>query len=95
LNGTLQPFFLALMSLILIVLLCVWGRNNKLYRFPICLVAGGAIGNMTDRIVYKAVIDFLDFHLLTWHWPAFNIADSAIVIGVLMSFFISYREERA
>jgi signal peptidase II len=95
LSGVSQPFFLVLISLILIVSLCVWGRNNKLYRFPICLIVSGAIGNMTDRIVYKAVIDFLDFHLLTLHWPAFNVADSAIVTGVLMLFFISYREEKS
>jgi signal peptidase II len=95
LKGALHPFFLALISLFLIISLYIWGRNNKLYRFPICLIAGGAIGNMTDRIVHKAVIDFLDFHLLTWHWPAFNIADSAIVTGVLMLSFISYKEEKA
>jgi signal peptidase II len=95
LRGALHPFFLALISLALITSLCVWGRDNKLYRFPICLIVGGAIGNMIDRIVHKAVIDFLDFHLLTWHWPAFNIADSAIVTGVLMLSFISYKEEKA
>ena len=46
------------------------------------LIIGGAIGNVIDRIRLGAVVDFLDFHLGTLHWPAFNIADSAICIGV-------------
>lgn len=46
------------------------------------LVIGGAIGNIIDRFRFGAVFDFLDFHINAWHWPAFNIADSAICIGV-------------
>jgi signal peptidase II len=46
------------------------------------LIIGGAIGNVIDRIRLGAVVDFLDFHIGTWHWPAFNVADSAICIGV-------------
>lgn len=54
------------------------GRVN----FALSLVMGGAIGNVIDRIAYGAVVDFLDFHVGTWHWPAFNVADSAISLGV-------------
>jgi signal peptidase II len=46
------------------------------------LVIGGAIGNVIDRIRFGAVVDFLDFYIGSWHWPAFNIADSAICVGV-------------
>src|SRR5204862_19758 len=46
------------------------------------LIIGGAIGNVVDRVRFGAVIDFLDFHLASWHWPAFNLADSAICLGV-------------
>lgn len=46
------------------------------------LVIGGAIGNVIDRVRWGAVADFLDFHVAGWHWPAFNVADSAIVVGV-------------
>jgi signal peptidase II len=46
------------------------------------LIIGGAIGNVVDRIRWGAVADFLDFHVAGWHWPAFNVADSAIVVGV-------------
>ncbi|MDR1235717.1 MAG: signal peptidase II [Holosporaceae bacterium] len=94
LSGTLQPFVFAFISFIIIIVLCIWGRDNRSYRFPLCLVISGAIGNTADRVIHKAVIDFLDFHLSVWHWPAFNIADSAIVIGVLLLFFISYREKK-
>ena len=48
------------------------------------LVIGGAIGNVIDRVRWGAVADFLDFHVAGWHWPAFNVADSAIVIGVFV-----------
>ena len=48
------------------------------------LVIGGAIGNAIDRVVYGKVTDFFDFYVGSWHWPAFNLADSAIVVGVAM-----------
>ena len=51
------------------------------------MIAGGAIGNLLDRIRYGAVIDFLDFYVGTVHWPAFNIADSGICVGVLILIF--------
>jgi signal peptidase II len=51
------------------------------------LILSGAIGNVIDRILYGAVVDFIDIHYMTWHWPAFNIADSAITIGVILLIF--------
>lgn len=56
-------------------------REHKLMPVAFCFVLGGAIGNVYDRIVHGYVIDFLDFYVGSWHWPAFNIADSAIFIG--------------
>ncbi len=53
-------------------------------RLAASLIAGGALGNVIDRIRFGRVIDFLDFHLFNYHWPAFNIADSAIFIGVVL-----------
>jgi signal peptidase II len=94
LSGKLQPFVFVVISLIIIAFLFVWTKREKIYRLPACLIIGGAIGNVIDRIIHRAVIDFLDFHLLAYHWPAFNIADSAIVIGASVLFYISYKEVR-
>jgi signal peptidase II len=95
LSGALQPLVFAIISLVIIAMLCYWAKDNESYQLPACFIVGGAVGNMIDRVIYKAVIDFLDFHLLTYHWPAFNIADSAIVIGVSALFFVLHKEEEA
>ena len=64
--------------------LFVWLRrtDRPLTGWGIGLVIGGAIGNVIDRARWGAVFDFADFHVRQWHWPAFNVADSAIVVGV-------------
>jgi signal peptidase II len=64
--------------------LFVWLRrtDRPLTGWGIGLVMGGAIGNVIDRARWGAVFDFADFHVDQWHWPAFNVADSAIVVGV-------------
>ena len=51
------------------------------------LILSGAIGNVIDRLAYGAVVDFIDVYYLHWHWPAFNIADSAITLGVILLIF--------
>jgi signal peptidase II len=56
--------------------------QSRLLAVAIGLIIGGAVGNVADRIRLGAVVDFLDFHLQSWHWPAFNLADSAICLGV-------------
>ena len=56
--------------------------KDKLGQAALALVLGGAVGNMIDRVVLGKVVDFLDFSLGTYHWPAFNVADSSICIGV-------------
>ena len=58
------------------------------------LVLGGAIGNLIDRIAYGYVIDFLDIFYRDWHWPAFNVADSAITLGVGMLLIDALRQAR-
>ncbi|HVC55382.1 MAG TPA: signal peptidase II [Stellaceae bacterium] len=70
---------------VIVIALLVWlGRvRSGFLAVAIGLVIGGAVGNLIDRLRLGAVVDFLDFHLGTWHWPAFNFADSAIFLGVM------------
>ena len=56
--------------------------QNKVLHWALALVLGGILGNLSDRLFNGYVIDFLDFHLGAWHWPAFNVADAAICVGV-------------
>jgi signal peptidase II len=70
-------------SLFIIYLLARHG-TQRLFSLALALILGGAIGNVIDRIAYGHVIDFLDFHVAGWHWPAFNVADSAIVGGAAL-----------
>jgi signal peptidase II len=58
--------------------------QQTLFSLALALVLGGAIGNVIDRLMIGAVVDFLDFHALGWHWPAFNVADSAITCGAAL-----------
>ncbi|WDM85481.1 signal peptidase II [Ehrlichia sp. JZT12] len=53
-------------------------------RLPLSVIIGGSIGNIVDRVRYGAVYDFIDFYVNTWHWPAFNLADSFIFLGVVI-----------
>lgn len=58
--------------------------QQTLFCIALSLVLGGAIGNLIDRVTVGAVVDFLDFHAYGWHWPAFNVADSAITCGAAL-----------
>ena len=66
-------------------LLIIWmlkrNPSQRLFCWALALILGGAIGNLIDRLAYGHVIDFLDVYFYGWHWPAFNVADSAITIG--------------
>ncbi|MBU0909917.1 MAG: lipoprotein signal peptidase [Proteobacteria bacterium] len=57
-------------------------QRSPVYVFSFAFIAGGAVGNLIDRVRFGSVVDFLDFYVSTYHWPAFNVADSAIVVGV-------------
>jgi len=81
-----QPLLIIIISLLILAALAVWlWRNSSLtVAVGIGLVIGGALGNICDRIRFGAVVDFLDFHVADLHWPAFNIADSFVFIGVVV-----------
>ncbi len=80
-----------LISTFLIVLMA---REKFLAKsIPLALIIGGAIGNIMDRFKYGAVVDFLDFYISKYHWPAFNFADSFIVVGVFLYLITSHMKE--
>jgi signal peptidase II len=85
LDGPAGPYLLAGLALLIVGALVWWVRRNPrpFYALLAGLIVGGALGNMLDRLYLGAVVDFLDFHAFGWHWPAFNVADSAVVIGAL------------
>jgi signal peptidase II len=64
------------------------------YTLPFALIAGGAAGNVIDRLHYGSVVDFIDIHIGPYHWPTFNIADSAICVGVILFLIKNFSEEK-
>jgi len=82
--GGWQRWFFTLLGVVAATII-VWmlKRHNgqRMFCLSLSLILGGALGNVIDRILYGHVVDFLDFHVAGWHWPAFNVADSAIVLG--------------
>lgn len=84
-----QRWFLSAVSTVVSVILLIWlwqtpRQHNHRQALAISLVLGGAIGNLIDRLRLGYVVDFIDVHYQGWHWPAFNIADSAITVGVVL-----------
>ncbi len=83
-----QIIFSAIQSLILLILFFWLSCNDKPHiTYAVSLIIGGALGNLVDRIKNAAVADFLDFHIASYHWPAFNLADSCVFIGVMILLF--------
>ena len=82
--GGLNTLLFSLVAAAIVTVLIYWLSRveSPLLAVAIGLIIGGAIGNVIDRIRLGAVVDFLDFHIGSWHWPAFNVADSAICVGV-------------
>lgn len=96
----LGPWALSALALAISAALVVWLRKaeTRLLAMALGIIIGGAIGNVIDRIRFKAVVDFLDFYIpgTGWpHWPAFNVADSAIVVGVGLIILDGLIAERA
>ena len=98
-QGSFSVIILSTLATLIVFFLAVWlmkAENKRLIIGLICII-GGAIGNIIDRVYHGAVIDFLDFHIKSYHWPAFNLADSCIFIGatliILDSLFPDKKEE--
>ncbi len=90
-RGWVRSSFLLFFSLLamgfIIVLLRRLPEKEKTLTVALSFILGGAIGNLIDRLLYGEVIDFLDFYLSRYHWPAFNAADSFITVGVILTLF--------
>lgn len=69
--------------------------EERLLCLSLSMIMGGALGNVIDRIIYGYVVDFLDFHYMYWHWPAFNFADIAIVLGAGLMILESFTGRRS
>jgi signal peptidase II len=74
----------ALAAAVIVSVLIVRNPGRGLLCLGLALILGGALGNLIDRVRFGHVVDFLDFHALGWHWPAFNVADSAISVGAVI-----------
>ena len=82
-----NPFFIcvSITAAVLIIFYRVrYLHGHRLASFSLALILGGAIGNLIDRMRYGVVIDFFDAHIGAYHWPVFNVADSAITVGVTL-----------
>ena len=91
------PFFISVSILAMLGILWYIRRirdDQKITFFSLALIFSGAFGNLIDRIRYGEVIDFLDVFWRNHHWPAFNVADSAITVGVTLLFIEMWREDR-
>jgi signal peptidase II len=85
-GGVWGTVLLSMFAIGVVVFLLAWLKNEQstTVQAALGLIIGGALGNVVDRIRFGAVYDFLDFHYGTWHWPAFNAADSFICIGAFL-----------
>lgn len=97
-TGAPRLLFVAL-GLAVTIAIMVWmrrhSRAHKLTAIALSFILGGALGNVIDRVTRGFVVDFIDFHVGHWHWPAFNLADSAITVGavllILDALFVRHR----
>lgn len=97
--GGWQRMFFVVLALAISIGLAAWlirsAWQQRWLAASLALILGGAIGNVIDRIRLGYVVDFLDFHAAGWHWPAFNVADSAITVGAVMLLIVSLLDDRS
>jgi signal peptidase II len=90
-NGDYNALILSILALAIVIFLHFWliKAETNYIAIGLGLIIGGALGNVIDRLIHGAVIDFLDFYISSFHWPAFNVADSCITIGAVILIFDS------
>ena len=82
----------ALVAIGIVSYLLVRTPGRRMLSSGLALILGGALGNVIDRVRFGQVVDFLDFHAASWHWPAFNVADSAITVGAALLILDGFRK---
>jgi signal peptidase II len=87
-QNNLYNFLSLLIAIIILVIFFMIFQNNNIKKYPLLMIFAGAIGNLYDRITYKAVPDFIDFHIGEFHWFIFNVADIFISLGVFFMILI-------
>ncbi len=96
--GGWQRWLFAGLAIVMSGVISVWllrlQKHETLLATGLSLVLGGAVGNLIDRLAYGYVIDFLDVYIDSAHWPAFNIADSAITVGVMFMLIDSFKNQK-
>lgn len=96
--GGWQRWFFIVLALIIsfwIVFMLARHAEEKLLSAALALVLGGALGNVIDRLLHGAVVDFLSFHIAGYYWPAFNLADSAISVGVALMLWQQFAQGKS
>jgi signal peptidase II len=84
----------ALVACVIVTVLLLRSPGRTLFCAGLALILGGALGNLIDRLRLGHVVDFLDLHAAGWHWPAFNVADSAITVGAALLIVDGFRSQR-
>ena len=94
--GGWQRWFFTVLAIVVSLFLLAWlfrlEKGQRLVPSALSLVLAGAVGNAIDRLRHGYVVDFIDVHAYGWHWPAFNVADSAITCGIILLLFDAARE---
>ena len=90
-SGGFWFFTVAAITATIVVSGYLWKIRHKsfFFRLSLALILGGAIGNLTDRILFGKVTDFFDFGLVGYHWPVFNVADSSVTVGMFLFLYLS------
>ncbi len=94
-DSSIKTVLMAALTIGAIIFIAFMARQSRtsLHAIALSLISGGAAGNLIDRLTGGSVVDFLDLYLRSYHWPAFNLADSAITTGVIASIILMYKKD--
>ena len=91
-DGNLYKYITILILIIILIIYFLLIKSDGFKRYSLLMILGGALGNFFDRVYYKAVPDFIDFHIENFHWFTFNVADIFISLGVFFMIFLEFTD---